>query len=192
VGNWCIASFDRELARGTIVSGLGSLPFDAAVATVDDFVIGEEVSVSLRPNPRAAGGYDVTRVAPVSFRQPFEARDVGPLAAEIEAWLGELRGRRAWIAGVEDGEVELRVEDDTYRPERAIRFDGVVMIQGPLEIEAIGALRVYATRDVEQAVPELVRHWPALPERCVVFRVDPMAFGAPLYLAGEGVRLVVG
>jgi hypothetical protein len=192
LAGWSIASFDRALARGTIVSNLGTLPFDAAIATVDDFTIGEEVEVALRPSPRSTAGYEVTRVAPVSFRAPFEAQTVAAIAAEIEGWVHHVRGRRVSIAGVEDGDVRLRVEDDTYQPERALLFSGVVMVQGPLEIDAIGAVRVYAIGDVAHVAPELVRYWPHIPERCVVFRVDPMGFEAPLYLAGEGVRLVVG
>lgn len=44
-GGWRIATFDRAEGRGTITSDLGTLAFDAAVALVDDLVVGEEVEV---------------------------------------------------------------------------------------------------------------------------------------------------
>jgi hypothetical protein len=189
---WKIASFDRVLARGTISCDLGTLPFDANAARVDDFVIGEEVVVSLSPNPKREGGYDVTRIAPVKYRAPYEAELVAAQADAIDAWVVDVIGRRAWLGTIEDCVVHLRVEDDTYRPERAIVFGGVVMIQGPLEIEEIGAVRPYGPTDVLRAAPELARHWPAIPDHCVVYRVEPIGFAAALTIAAASIRLVVG
>ena len=192
MSGWRIASSDRVLARGTIRSGVGTLTFDASVASVDDFQVGEEVTVSLRRDPQSPTGYEVTRISPVAYRTPFEAESFAPLCDEIARWPRDLIGRWAWIGGVDDGDVRLCVEDDSYQPARAIVFGGVVMIQGPLELEALGAIRVFRTSDVLHAAPELARHWPPIPERCVVFRVDPVGFGAPLYVAAERVQLVVG
>lgn len=189
---WKIASFDRVLARGTIACDLGTLVFDANAAVVDDFVIGEEVVVTLSPNPKKEGGYDVTRIAPVKYRAPYEAKLVAPIAEAIDAWVIEVLGRHAWIDRVEDDCLYLRVEDDSYRPERWVVFGGVVMIQGPPEIEEIGAVRAFGPSDVLRASPELARHWPTIPDHCVVFRVDPIGFaGAALTVAASEVRLVV-
>lgn len=188
---WRIASFDRVLARGTITSDLGTLPFDASVACVDDFARGEEVVVTLSPNPKREGGYDVTRIAPVKYRAPYEAQPIRPIADAIDTWLIEVIGRRAWIEGMVEDCLQLRVEDDSYRPERAIAFAGVVMIQGPPEIEEIGAVRAFGPSDVLRASPELARHWPTIPEHCVVFRVEPIGFAsAALTVAASSIRLV--
>jgi hypothetical protein len=189
---WKVASFDRVLARGTITCELGTLPFDANAACVDHFVLGEEVVVTLRPNPTKPGGYDVTRIAPVTYRAPYEAKRIPPMADAIDGWVIEVLGRRAWIAKIDEALLHLFVDDEPHRPERVIVFDGVVMIQGPLEIEDLGAIRVFGATDVLRAAPELARHWPTIPERCVIFRVDPTGFGAPLHVAAEAVRLVVG
>lgn len=190
---WKIASFDRALARGTITCDLGTLVFDAGVAVVDDFVIGEEVVVRLSPNPKREGGYDVMRIAPMKYRAPYEAALVRPIAEAIDAWVIDVLGRRAWIDRVEDDCLHLRVEDDTYRPERAIVFGGVVMIQGPPEIEEIGAVRAFGPSDVLRAAPELARHWPAIPDRCGVFRVEPIGFAdTALTVAASTIQLVVG
>lgn len=190
---WRIASFDRVLARGTITCDLGTLPFDANAACVDDFSVGEEVVVTLSPNPKREGGYDVTRIAPVKYRAPYEAKVVAPIADAIDTWVIEVLGRRAWIEGMVEDCLQLRVEDDTYRPERAIVFDGVVMIQGPPEIEEIGAVRAFGPSDVLRASPELARHWPTIPEHCVVFRVEPFGFaGAALTVVASSIQLVTG
>lgn len=46
--HWFIAEWSRETARGTVRSSSGArVPFDAAVSTVSDFFLGEEVRVDL-------------------------------------------------------------------------------------------------------------------------------------------------
>ena len=75
--NWRITAFDRTLARGICTSGIGALPFNASVALVDDFVLGEEVDVSLRRLPDgSAASYEVTRIVPTGWRSPFTAPSV--------------------------------------------------------------------------------------------------------------------
>lgn len=194
---WKIASFDRVLGAGTITSGVGTLAFDASVALVDAFEVGEVVDVSLRASS-VGQAYDVLRVAPSGFRRPFEAPSHQAIAEAIAGWSHEVVGRRAWLGGVEEDALSVRVEDDTYRPERAMVFGGCVTVQGPPEIDEIGAIHVFRMADVARLQPELVRAWPAphRPEanaRCVVFRVDPVRFGAGcLYVVAEGVTLMRG
>jgi hypothetical protein len=57
-----IESWSRERGRGSVRSEtFGSLPFDAAVAEVGTFVVGESVTVTLEP---AGGSFRVVRVTP--------------------------------------------------------------------------------------------------------------------------------
>ncbi|MCB9634168.1 MAG: hypothetical protein H6721_18760 [Sandaracinus sp.] len=189
--SWRVVSFDRALARGTIRSDLGTLPFDASVALVDDFFVGEEVEVSLRPEAGHPVGYVVTRVVPLAFRPPFAVPALEELTRQLE--VGKLIGYRAWVAMSDEDEVRLRVDDDSYCPTRTLVFRGARMFQGPLELESLGALQAFRASDVAESLPELVRHWPTLPERCVVFRIDPVEFGAAaIYVAAARVDLVVG
>lgn len=189
---WRISSFDRALARGTITSDVGTLTFDASVAVVDDFTVGEYVTVSLRRDAQRPGGFEVTRISPARFRAPFDVAETAPWTQEIAGWPRDLVGRRTWIESLDEGDLRLRVEGDSYEPERAIVFGGVVMIQGPLELDDLAAVRSFHASDVLRVAPELARHWPPIPERCVVFRIDPVGFGVPLYVVAERARLVVG
>lgn len=190
MAGWRVVSFDRAAGRGICTSGVGTVAFDASVAIVDDFVVGEEVDVTLRPLASAQGGYEVLRIAPTSFRPPFAASRIAAQTAEIDRWIAELVGRRVTLARVEDGDVLLEVEDDTYQPRRALVFASASMIQMPMEIDALAILHAFASRDVAQAAPELVRHWPPLADEDVVFRLDPERFGqAPAYVVARAVRL---
>lgn len=187
---WRIVSFDRIAGRGTITSGVGTLSFDASVALVDAFVIGEEVDVTLRASHGGSQPYDVLRIGPKGYRTPFVAPSLDVIAQTIDPWRQDVIGRRAWIAGADDGELHLRVEDDTYRPERALVFAGCVAVSGPLEIEELAAIHVFRLADVQNLAPELFRHWPPVPPRCVIFRLDPARFGAGcLYVVAESVAL---
>jgi len=59
---WRISRWSRELGRGEIVPDQGApLDFDASVATVDDFRVGEEVHVEVE---RSEAGWRVVRVRP--------------------------------------------------------------------------------------------------------------------------------
>ena len=69
-GGWRIESWSREHSRGTIrAEHVGSPALDAAVADVDDFVLGERVHVELEAIP---GSYRVKRIWPdvPRFRDP--------------------------------------------------------------------------------------------------------------------------
>ncbi len=186
---WRIASFDRIAARGTI-TGVGTLSFDASVALVDAFEVGEEVDVALRASHGGPQPYDVLRIAPTGYRTPFVAPSLDAIAETIDPWRQDVIGRRAWIAGTDDGELHVRVEDDTYRPERALVFAGCVAVQGPLEIEELAAIHVFRLGDVQRLAPELFRHWPPVPASCVIFRLDPARFGQGcLYVVAASVAL---
>lgn len=188
---WRITSFDRALARGTCASGVGTLSFDASVALVDDFAIGEEVDVSLRPRSGGTAPHEVTRIAPTNWRVPFTAPTLPGLRAEIDRFFPEIAGRRAWLVGGDDECVRIGVEDDTYRPMRALAFGGPAFVQCATELDSIAAMHAFAPADVAHVAPELVRHWPAIPDGCAVFRIDPPRFGdAAAYVIARSVALV--
>ena len=189
--NWRITAFDRTLARGICTSGIGALPFDASVALVDDFTLGEEVDVSLRRLPDGKGAsYEATRIAPTGWRSPFTAASISVAGTAIEHFLPSVVGRRAWLATAEDDGLCIQVEDDSYCPQRALVFAGVIFVQCPTEIDAIATIHAFAPAEVLRLAPELVRHWPAIPETCTVFRIDPQRFGdAAAYVIAHSIAL---
>ncbi len=73
---WPIVAWSREQGRGRIASDAGALDFDASVALVDDFAIGEAVEISL-----VAG--QVRRIAPLAARS-----GVAAVPAELEPTWG--------------------------------------------------------------------------------------------------------
>ena len=189
--NWRITAFDRTLARGICTSGIGALPFNASVALVDDFVLGEEVDVSLRRLPDgSAASYEVTRIVPTGWRSPFTAPSVSAPGTAIEHFLPDVTGRRAWLTTTDDDVVRIQVEDDSYRPQRALVFAGAIFVQCPTEIDTIATIHAFAPADVLQLAPELGRHWPAIPANCTVFRIDPQRFGdAAAYVIARSIGL---
>ena len=101
-----------------------------------------------------------------------------------------ISGRRAWLTTTEDDVVRIQVEDDSYRPQRALVFAGAIFVQCPTEIDTIATIHAFAPADVLQLVPELGRHWPAIPANCTVFRIDPQRFGdAAAYVIARSIGL---
>ena len=100
---WWIKEWSRELGRGRIEGTRSDgLDFDASVALVDDFRIGEEVRVELE---RRGDGWRVTRIEPDDPR--FQARE--PVAAGAPA-LDEALQR---VVQATLDRVQLQ---ETYRP----------------------------------------------------------------------------
>jgi hypothetical protein len=110
---WFIESWSREAGRGTVRSATGvGLPFDASHATVDRFVLGEEVRVEVADLPSGPRVRCVEPIlAPPSFTTTLEAeitvRPTGFLAVrppEDELWLlEELAFDRLGLASITDG-----------------------------------------------------------------------------------------
>ena len=80
--DWRVIKWSRELGRGRIGSPRsGSLEFDASVATVDDFKIGEEVRIDVTWSDNA---WKVTRIAPAigRFTPPCA---LSPIPVELQS-----------------------------------------------------------------------------------------------------------
>jgi len=176
MAGWRIVSFDRARGQGVCASGVGTLAFDAHVARVDDFTVGEGVDVSLRAVP---GGFEVIAIAPTTWRAPFHAKRRVSLVAQLDAIAAQIARRRVWLHRFEDELLALQVEDDTYSPERALVFAGARYVMLPTELDEVVALHAFAMADVAREAPALVAHWPTIGADETVFRLDPRAFGQP-------------
>lgn len=184
MAGWRITSFDRAEGRGTCASGIGELPFDASVAVVESFEVGEEVDVTLRPN---GTGFEITHVRPFGFRAPFEAPRASR-APDLGGILEEVHGRGCWLESADASEetITLGVDDDSYRPARWLVFRGAIWIQMPISLEID---RMYAF-DPEAA--GAARAWPSAPPDAVLFRLDPFRFGqAPALILARTIALEV-
>lgn len=129
---------------------------------------------------RRDGDYVVTRLAPIAHRAPFEAQP----ALEHLDWASFVVAREVRLTRAEGDEVELAVLTWSSRHVGVVRFGGVALFQGPLELE-VGAVHALDPDDVARRVPELVRYWPPLEAGLVVFRLDPPRFGASLFVVAR-------
>jgi hypothetical protein len=186
---WRIASWDRVLARGTIASEVGELPFDAAIAMVDHFDIGEEVEVSLR---RDGASYVVTSIAPVAWRAP----DAPAPRIDHDAVLAEIasvaRGRSLTMRGLdEEGTLTIVIDAILHEPPASILLDGCIFVQLATELRDLAAVSAYAASDFVRDCPDVAKHWPALDPRLTVFRFEPHLFAEKAgYVVAYGIRLV--
>lgn len=172
---WRVTSWDRALARGTITSSVGTLPFDASVADVDHFHVGEEVEVSLQP---AGASWVVTRIAPVSWRPPGSPPPRADLQPTIEKVRLLVRDRTLCLRGLEDDELlVIDVLPESYEDEHTLVFGGCVFVQMPPELRDCASVSAFAGDDFGRAHPELSRHWPVLGPERTVFRFEPREFG---------------
>lgn len=161
---WRITSWSREQGRGTIESDVGELPFDASVADVDDFTIGEQVNVSLT---RAGEQYEVTRVCPVSFRSLLPPSPDAPLPGALPdalhaldallaaplscAELRELRAQRL--------ELEIIHSDSPpplMPPLGSVVFEGVVYVQLPTAFDHFKRVTAWPWSAVQAHRPEIL------------------------------------
>jgi hypothetical protein len=119
---WRIVAWSREQGRGRIESDVGVLDFDGHVAMVSDFVVGEEVEVSLEPR---GDSYVVRRIWPASPPPPLPAPDEVP-----ESWrpvIDELSralsgsDRAVELAAFDQGALRLVVHD-----QRSVRVELVL------------------------------------------------------------------
>jgi hypothetical protein len=186
---WRIASWDRVLARGTIASEVGELPFDAAIAMVDHFDVGEEVEVSLR---RDGATYVVTSIAPVAWRAP----DAPSPRIDHDAVLAEIasvvRGRSLRMRGLdEEDALTIAIEALSYEPSASIVLDWCVLVQLATGLRDLAAVSAYAASDFVRDCPDVAKHWPALDPRLTVFRFEPRFFTEKAgYVVAHGIRLV--
>jgi len=136
---WIIKSWDRERARGVIVSRqVGELAFDGAAALVDDFRVGERVEVTLE---RRGDGFDVKRIWPDDprFVPRGEVPSTAPALARAVAWrvAGVLAGVPADLefrVVTLDGDLIVQGDDDAfaYGFQVEIRFRGVEYLELPM------------------------------------------------------------
>lgn len=136
---WTIAEWDRSRGVGVISSpDLGDLAFEAAVATVDDFMVGEAVEVALEPMD---GSYRVSaiwpddpRLAPsaMAVREPPALRpDIAVRIGGVVDALPLLVDYRAILDG---GDIVLEGDDDqfAYGPSQQIRLVAVEYVELPM------------------------------------------------------------
>lgn len=184
--SWRIKAWDPARAQGIIASGIGELPFDAAVAMTDHFDIGEEVEVRLEGS---AGAYRATRVEPVRWRVPASPpllADEGPLFAAIAELLPD---RLVHMTVDEAGEVRVAVEARPYETPRVLVFTGVHFVQMSVE----GRFERVTGFDAESfaSTSGVAAAWGTLPALGLrVFRFEPEHFGeAAGYVVAQRVRL---
>jgi hypothetical protein len=190
VAGWKVQSWDRALGRGTVVSAIGTLDFDASIALVDDFVTGEEVDVALAP---AAGSFRVTRIAPSHWRE-IETSVGLDLGGEIEKINHVLYDRDATVGGLDsDGKLEIELSVDTYTPAISVVFEGCSFVQLPLELPHLSQLKAFRADVFVREHVELTKPWPGLPPNATVFRLEPRHFrDAAGYIVAGRVSLVLG
>ncbi|HJL15654.1 MAG TPA: hypothetical protein RMH99_08365 [Sandaracinaceae bacterium LLY-WYZ-13_1] len=194
MSGWVIGSWDREAARGTIVSGLGELPFDAAVALVADFRPGERVEVRLE---RARDGWRVKRVEPVDWRPP-PAPPPSPAEAFADALdaIEDTLRSGGWIdvrAGGDETLTLILLGPSAYDPERTVVFARCLFVQMPLVPVDFARVRSFRWTDFARDAPSIAGQWtePGRPERFWVFRFEPYRFRDPAgYVLASGARLV--
>lgn len=153
---WRIAAWSRAEARGEIESALGRLPFDASVADVDDFDVGEAVEVRLAP---AGDSWRVLRLWPdVPRFRPPERSAAGPpldadLAKGVDAFLAALpQGDHRFEPSTTEALVRLTVLDrgDAYATPSELRGEAAAYAELPLE-DGIDVRFVRRTTDAERA-----------------------------------------
>ena len=120
---WWITEWSRERGRGRIKGTLADpIAFDASVALVDDFKIGEQVHVELE---RHGDGWRVTKIAPDDprFTSPQTVpKGTAPLDAglqlTVQATLDRIRLQEAYrpSAIIEDSLVLQGEEGYSYPP----------------------------------------------------------------------------
>jgi hypothetical protein len=188
VPGWKVKSWDRALGRGSVVSAIGTLDFDASIALVDDFVIGEEVDVALRPS---SDSFRVTRIVPSHWRE-IETSASLDLAGEIEKINQVLCDRDATVGGLDsDGRLDIELSVDTYAPAISLVFEGCFFVQLPLELPQLSQLKAFRADVFVREHAELSKPWPGLPPNATVFRLEPRHFrDAAGYIVASRVSLI--
>ena len=188
MGGWRVTAWDAVLARGTVESGVGALPFDAAVADVADFRLGEEVDVRLVSRD---GAFVVANVRPVGWRDPpapTPRPDFGPL---LDAMRAAIANRTISMSAFDGETLRLRIDPESYENERWLEFLGCVFIQMPFELEGVATVNAYASDDFARVSREVARHWPSLDAGLTVFRFEPTYFAAAAgYIVAHSARIV--
>lgn len=144
---WRVTAWNRSLGRGSITSATGEVhDFDAGVATVGDFELGEEVDVEIGVSMR--GGPKVAMVSPRTHA-PAAVEESSPSGA-----LGPFEGVPVCldyrVVGF-DG-VTLRIAGDhngfAYGYDQEIIFKGVDYVELP-SIWASGSFRLASAHERE-------------------------------------------
>jgi hypothetical protein len=188
MSGWRITAWNREHARGAVTSGLGTLPFDASVAVVDAFTIGEAVEVSLLAD---GPSWKVTKVVPVAWRRPASPEPAEDFRATLTAIDRVLAGRAIWLSALSSDVLSIAVEADSYAPTQTIELAGVEFLQMPATIDAVARLSAYDASRFAEVSPDRVRGWPSLPPKAFVFCFEPLGFnGAAGYVVAWKVSLV--
>ncbi|MEZ4329257.1 MAG: hypothetical protein R3B40_28775 [Polyangiales bacterium] len=113
MSGWKIIEWSQERARGRVESGAGVLDFDAAIADVDDFRVGESIELEL---VRDGATYRVLRIWPVAmrYRPPGDFGSADRLdSAHLEAFRAACRTLGGGDAErIEQAYVRLSFDDD--------------------------------------------------------------------------------
>ena len=137
--SWWIAAWSRERGVGEVASGIGRLPFDAAIALVDDFEIGELVHVRLEP---AGDTWKVLSVAPdlPRFRPPATAEGTAPLddgsvraCNEVIDACGQGDHSYFWRSQEAEATFEIRDRSDAYSATTRLVLSGVTYVEMSVE-----------------------------------------------------------
>jgi hypothetical protein len=136
---WKIKSWDRESARGVIVSPqVGDLAFDGAAALVDDFRLGEPVEIELE---QRATGFHVKRIWPDDprFVPPRDLPQSAPalkraVASRVAAALARIPDSFQFRVMSLESDLIVQGDDDAfaYGHQVEIRFRDVDYVELPM------------------------------------------------------------
>lgn len=150
---WRIEAWSREHGRGRVASEAGSLELDAAVALVDDFVVGELVDIVLEHGrvrqiqPRAAR----SSVGAVAEQLP---RSWTQALAALRAQLGN--GSALVVTAADEQRLTLEVrhaEQPQLRARCVATFDEVAYVQLAMRSTRFATVTARSWRDVYAARP---------------------------------------
>jgi hypothetical protein len=139
---WRVIQWSRELGRGRIGSPKSDpLDFDASVATVDDFEIGEEVRIELA---RKGDAWSVAQIQPAigRFTPPVDAGSIVPdlrpeIADEVRDVLKQVRLQERYeVSNWTQTAIALRGEEVYMYPPPSdiLMFDSPVYVELPMRL----------------------------------------------------------
>ncbi len=170
-----------------VTSAVGTLPFDGAIATVDDFHVGEEVAVSLRPS---GSSFDVIAVVPVVWRRPDTPPPLEALRTTTSAIDRVVRGRGISLGSYAEDALTIDVDVDSYAPPQRVVFSAVAFLQIPSRMDEVAALSAFDGEAFVANDAALVQAWPKLARGAIVFRFEPASFGESAgYVVARSVTL---
>jgi len=146
--SWRIAKWSKELGRGQIVGTMADpLDFDASIAYVDDFRIGEEVHVELE---RDGSTWRVTKIWPEDprFSPPVSVNERAPaldptLEQSVQATLDRVHLQETYHLIYRDADtLVLRGEEGYMYPPNSDE----IIVTGVRYLELANPINVYSIR----------------------------------------------